>query len=121
MTALESLDMDAVVAVADLVARAGGREFEIGHLEDGVPVEQARWYATARFKGAMLIADEKAGPDEAADALARRILSGGKCTYCHKTVVLNLTKPNKQCLWHRDGNAWVQGCNGKRSATLRAK
>lgn len=113
----EYIDMDAVVAVTDLVARAGGRQLEIGYLDEDVPVEKARWYATARFKGAMLIAEEKAGPDEAADALARRILDGGRCTYCGKRVVLSLTNFKKQCLWRRDGDAWVQGCNGKRRAT----
>lgn len=111
------IDTDAVVAVADLVARSGGREFEFGYLDENVPVEKARWYAQARFKGALLVADERKSPDEACDALARRLLTGGQCTGCGKRVSIGTSNPKGHCGWHRDGPAWVRGCDGKRQAT----
>lgn len=106
-------DMDAVVAVADLCARAGAKSFEIGYLDDEPP---HRWYAQCFLRGARVIADEKEGPDEAADALARKLIGGGKCTACGRKVALS--NPRRyDCHWFRDRDAWVQGCNGKRRAT----
>lgn len=110
------VETDAILACADLCARAGAQQFEFGYIRD--EPENPGWYAQAYFRGARLIADERPSPDEACDALARRILAGGKCTGCGKTVAL--TNPTKQkCAWHRDGPAWVRGCDGKREATPR--
>lgn len=122
MSVQDYLDIDAVVACAALVGRSGGKAFEVGFLEDGyvegtVPIEKARWYAQASYMGARLIADEKAGPDEAADALARRILAGGRCTNCGFTVAIGKQHQSKRCTWYRDGPVWVRGCDGKRQLT----
>ena len=113
---LPDLDQDAVVACVDLVARTGAKSFEVGYLDDDVPLEQARWYAQAFLRGARIVAQEKEGPDEACDALARRILRGGRCNHCQKTVALSGTQ-GVMCVWYRDRDAWVQGCTGKRRAT----
>lgn len=107
-------EVDAVLACADLAARAGAKDFEIGYLDENVPVDKARWYAQASFRGARLIADEKTSPDEAADGLARRLLAGASCTNCFQKVTL---AGQSGCRWHRDGAAWVRGCDGKRQAT----
>lgn len=107
------VELDSVVACADLVARAGGRQFDIGYLDDDPA--RPRWYAQAYFKGARLICDEKRGPAEAADCLARKVLNGGQCTGCKKTVTLH--RRGFGCFWWRDGAAWVRGCDGKRQAT----
>jgi hypothetical protein len=104
--------LDAVVACADLVARTGAREFELGYLDDDVPVEKARWYAHAKYRGARLTCEEQASPEAAADGLAHRLLDGGICTGCNGLV-------GTECRWHRDGTAWVRGCDGKRKATRR--
>jgi len=123
-------DEDAVVACADLVGRSGARGFEIGYLHDDVPVEDAGWYASAQYRGAWLVAENHRGPAEAAEALALRILKGGKCR-CGKLVALSTTGaiafPDAhmadgsrwtakdaaragQCLWRRNGRQWVPGC-----------
>lgn len=115
MTAIDEIETDSVVAVADLCARSGATSFELGYLDDNPA--RPRWYATAFFRGARLIADEKASPDEAADGLARRLLSGGQCTGCQRVVTLS--DKGGGCRWHRDGPSWVRGCDGKREATKR--
>lgn len=102
------MDQDAVVAAVDVVGRSGAKEIEIGYLHDNVPVDEAGWYATARYKGTKVIESDHRGPSEAADALAKRILNGGKCTHCLKTVVLVDSLPG--CRWTRMGKRWVRGC-----------
>lgn len=104
--------LDAVVACVDLVARSGGKSFEVGYLEDDVPVEKARWYATAVFRGAKLSCDEQSSPEAAADGLAHRLLEGAQCAGCQRRV-------GTVCRWRRNGTAWVRGCDGKRKATKR--
>jgi hypothetical protein len=99
---------DAVVACADLVGRAGAREFEIGYQRDDVPVEEAGWYASASYKGARLMADEHRSPTAAALALAERILSGGTCR-CGQPVALNDDTPG--CRWQLMGKRWEPGCD----------
>lgn len=108
---MTDLDTDAVVAVVGVVGRTGGREFEIGWLDDSYP---HRWYASAKYRGARLTGEHPSKPDIAADRLAHRILHGGQCTYCGQNIN---TKPKKghwadgECIWHRDGNEWVRGCD----------
>lgn len=83
-----NLDEDALFAAADLVGRTGAKSFEIGYLHDDVPAAEAGWYAHAQYKGAR-ITEEGAGPVEAAEALARRLLAGGKCTRCGGLIALS--------------------------------
>jgi hypothetical protein len=124
-------DADAVKACADLVGRTGARSFECGYLRDGVPVAQAGWYATAVFKGAKIIAEDKASPAEACDALAVKLLSGAQCQHCKGLVALGgdgafayrsavLVTGQRwdaadaakapQCRWTRTGARWERGC-----------
>jgi len=123
-----NLDEDALVAAADLVGRTGAKGFEIGYLHDDVPIEQAGWYAHAQFEGARITEEGHTGPVQAAEALARRLLEGGKCTKCGGLVALSsrgavfhptakLTDgtrwdgpPPRQCRWTRMGSHWVAGC-----------
>lgn len=83
---------DIITACADLVGRAGAREFEIGHIHDDVPVEEAGWYAHATYQGARIQAQDHRSPTAAALALAERILSGGLCR-CGRTVTLSDGQP----------------------------
>lgn len=124
------LDDDAVIATADLIGRAGATSFQIGYLHDDVPVAEAGWYAHAQYRGARLIVEDQPGPTEAAEALARRILTGAKCR-CGRLVALSddgalafdgvlLTDGSRwtvddakkagMCRWTRIGRRWVMGC-----------
>lgn len=124
------LDDDAIVAAVDLVGRAGAEGFEIGFLHDDVPVEDAGWYAHAQYRGTRIIEEDHRGPTEAAEALARRLLTGAKCR-CGRLVALSdggaVAFPGArmadgstwsgaeieaagQCRWTRQGRRWVRGC-----------
>jgi len=98
------LDEDAVIACADLVGRTGARGFEIGYLTDE---RAADWYAFARYRGARITVENQPGPVEAADALSRRLLGGGRCM-CGKAVALADTPG--ACRWTRLGKRWVGAC-----------
>lgn len=99
------MDGDAIVACVDLVGRTGASGFEIGWLHDDVPIEQAGWYAHAKYQGARITtAGNDAGPAEAADALSRRLLRGGQCM-CGKKVTLSGSRDaRKWCHWSRHGD-----------------
>jgi hypothetical protein len=118
--------LDAVIAAAEIVGRSGGKEFEIGWLYDDeepppgwpegviVPIEEQQWYATARYKGALL-KGEGTHPALAAERLAARVLHGGQCVRCKQSV--NLVPEQGQwstgnCNWRRVGKHWVRGCDG---------
>lgn len=124
------MDQDALIACADLVGRTGARQFEIGYLHDDVPSEEAAWYCSATLKGAKIIEENHRDPIAAAEALARRILTGAKCR-CGKLVALsdsgavayeNVTMADGtkwstkqarkagQCRWRRVGDRWKRGC-----------
>jgi len=130
MSQTRGFDEDALMAAVDLVGRTGATAFEIGYLNDDVPPEEAGWYAHAQYRGARITA-ESSGPVEAAEALAMRLLAGGKCTNCSGLIALSpagavvypsatLTdgtkwtakqaKAARQCLWTRTGRTWQRGC-----------
>ncbi len=79
MSTMPSLDEDAMMAAFDLVGRAGATSLEVGWLHDGVPVEDAAWYATAKYRGARVTEENHRGPDAAVEALAVRLLTGAMC------------------------------------------
>lgn len=124
-------DEDAVKACADLVGRTGARSFDVGYLHEGAPVAEAGWYATAVYKGAKIIEQDKASPAEACDALAARLLSGAQCQHCKGLVALSAggafafrkatlatgkrwdaedAAKAPQCRWARTGARWERGC-----------
>lgn len=126
-----TFDEDAVVAAVDLVGRAGATEFEVGYLHDDVPAEEAGWYAHAKYRGTRITEENHRGPTEAAEALARRILTGGRCR-CGKLVALSDSGATAfptatmadgstwtaedaakagQCRWTRIGKRWEPGCD----------
>lgn len=126
-----NLDEDAVVAGADLVGRTGATDFEVGYIHDDVPAEEAGWYAHAKYRGARITTDDHRGPVEAVEALARRLLEGGKCTRCGGVVALSdagamvyptatladgtrwdleTARAAGMCRWTRNGRRWVAGC-----------
>lgn len=119
-----------VIACADLVGRAGAREFEIGYLHDDVPADQAAWWASAKFRGARVRVDNHIHPASAARALAVRILTGARCR-CGKLAALSdagatvyrdatMADGSKwtaedaaaagQCQWRLVGQRWEPSC-----------
>jgi hypothetical protein len=126
------LNEDAIKACADLVGRMGAREFHIGHVREGVPVDEAGWFAHALFRGGEKIGvDEHLGPTEAADALCERLMTGAQCLACksvvqfrdegavvyEKSTLLDGRRWDAEdakraglCRWRRIGPKWVRGC-----------
>lgn len=80
-------ERDQVTACADLVGRSGARQLEFGYVHEGVPSAEAGWYCQARYRGALIQVTDKAGPAEAAMALAERLLTGARCR-CGRVVQL---------------------------------
>jgi hypothetical protein len=108
----DTLDEDALHAAVDLVGRSGATGFELGYLHEDVPVEEAGWYAHAQYRGARITVEDKTGPVEAAEALARRILNGAHCAHCGKTVSMNGYSKSR-CRWTREGRRWTRACESK--------
>jgi hypothetical protein len=103
-------DLDAVIAAVDVVGRSGGKHFEIGYLDDEEP---HRWYATATYQGAKAIGEHPTSPDKAADLFAYKVLHGGQCTHCRRTINVHPSRrhrPPGQCVWRRRGDSWIRGC-----------
>jgi hypothetical protein len=112
------LDLDAVVAAHEVCRRSGATDFEIGHLDDG-PIDKARWWAKANYGGDRVLVEDRAGPDEAATALVRRVLDGAHCAcglhaLTHPTLIDRarhaLRPSTARCLWQRYGRHWIPGC-----------
>lgn len=125
------LNGDAITACADLVARMGAKQFQIGYVHENVPIAESGWFAHAQFRGARLTADDHVGPVEAADALCERMLTGAQCLVCKSLVALrddgaivyekqtlldgrhwNAEDARRAgtCRWRRVGPRWVRGC-----------
>src|SRR5580765_6017107 len=82
-------DLTPLMAAVNLVGRSGARDFEVGYLNDDVPVAEADWWAAAKYNGQRLIEEHHVGPVEAAHALAVRLLTGAKCAHCGGLVALD--------------------------------
>jgi hypothetical protein len=117
----EGVDKDMLLAGVELVGRAGGRDFQVGFLDDDVPMRQARWWARARLHdrpelgdaaGADVIVEDLPGPDFAAEALARKLLDGGTCVHCKKSIKLAAPRSERRevCRYVRVGPRWKRGC-----------
>ncbi len=102
------MNEDAVIACADLVGRAGASDFEIGWMHDDVPIEEAGWYAVAKYRGARITTDEHRSPTTAAMALAERILASATCR-CRQPV--SLSDFVRGCRWRLVGKRWEPGCD----------
>lgn len=111
---MSSDEQERVLAATDALARSGARGLEIGHLEDGVPSPLARWYATARWKGAKVSAEEHANPLAAVEDLLAKVMMGGQCVACGKTIVMtgraHSFPDGATCVWDRLGDMWIPGC-----------
>lgn len=118
-------------AVVDLVGRSGARQLQIGYLHENVPSHEAAWYAHAQYRGARVTEENHRGAVEAMEALAMRLLIGGKCVHCGGLVAMvvqgSVFFPGAQmadgstfteaevrakppCRWTRVGPRWKRGC-----------
>lgn len=109
INAPEWWDQDALNASLDLIERAGAHAFEVGYLREDVPTDQADWYAVAEYRGSKVMVEHRAGPVEAAEALARKLLNGGQCAHCGQVVSISGNRPGV-CRWTRQADKWVRGC-----------
>ncbi len=123
------LDDDAVIAAIEVIGRSGATDFAFGYLDEDVAIADARWWAHAQYRGARITVENHAGPVEAAEALAVRIIHGGLCTGCQRVAAMTddpvpvgdytvggvrLDPAELQrrgaCRWVRVGRRWEQGC-----------
>lgn len=106
-------DKDRLLAAVDVIGRTGATGFEVGHLEDDVPVHLARWYAHATYQGARQMSEEHANPVDAAEGLAWLLLEGGGCRHCGRVIAMegHAGPTLGRCIWHRKGPKWVAGCD----------
>lgn len=109
------IDQDAMDAALELVGRTGAQNIQIGYPDD-VPEDNpgSTWYARAEFRKGQVHMANHPGPVEALEALARRLMQGGMCTHCGKTITLSdpqePTGTVEFCRWTRQGAHWVRGC-----------
>lgn len=124
---LSPADRDKILACANLVGRAGARQFEIGFLDQEPP---HRWYAHAMYRGARIGVEDHDNPAGAAMALAEKLLTGARCR-CGALVALRdggavaFTKAHMadgtawtakqaaqagQCRWRLSGDRWEPSC-----------
>lgn len=96
--------INAVLAVADLVDRAGATHFDMG-FDEG---DSITWHAQAFYRGARLFVGGQPTPEVAATALAVELLTGAACK-CGQKVSLRPEVPG--CLWRLEGRRWVPGCD----------
>lgn len=106
---------DAIVACAELVGRAGAREFDMQwdcpHTPDepdGHNCAQVTWAAHATFKGARIQTAGHRTPTAATMDLAERLLTGAICR-CRAPVVLSDERAG--CRWRLVGRRWEPGCD----------
>lgn len=129
-TVADRRNTEVLDAAVELVGRTGAREMQIGYLHDDVPVAEAGWWAHAQLRGARIMVENHRGPDEAAEALAVKLLTGGMCTHCRGLIALRddgavayagsladgsemterRARSMSQCRWRRQGSRWVRGC-----------
>lgn len=127
---------DEIRAAVDLVRRTGARGLDLGYL-DGILPGRVHWYAHAQYAGTRITVENHRGPVEALEALARRMLTGARCTHCGGLIALTehgaIAYPGAmldgttwteeqlraapQCHYHRVGARWVRGCEAPRHPT----
>jgi hypothetical protein len=106
--------LDAVVACAHLADRAGALSFEIGYAnETATTITEGDWYARAEYRQGTVRTEHHRTPEDAADTLAARILTGGTCRCGRRSAVpdsLGGTDP-AACTWRRTATRWQPGCD----------
>lgn len=109
-------ETDRLHAAVDVIGRTGAKDFEVG-FDDEAPTN-ACWYARCDVVG--VGNTSVAGitdPASAAEKLARKLINGGTCSHCGRTMTLVIwIKPGEdalypaQCHWRRTRKRWERGC-----------
>lgn len=126
-------------AAVEVAARSGAKNLEVGYLNDSnLPIYERDWYAHVDYGGTRVTVEHLAGPVEALEALALRLLTGAKCLRCGGLVTLDgatrttvtaeqggyMALPGQEpwteeaaksaplCHWQRKGDRWRRGCGG---------
>jgi hypothetical protein len=99
-----------MLAAIDLIHRAGGTDFFLGHDSDPVV-----WWVTATFKDEE-ITERDESLDVAAMKLARRLMSGAICMYCRRSVTIDRSVYGS-CNWTRLEDKFVPECRKKKLRT----
>jgi hypothetical protein len=118
---------DRLLAAVDVVGRSGATNLNAGIFNEN----DSDWYAEVEFGDKILGVEHYPSVEDALDALAKRLLTGGQCAHCGGLVALSpigavfypnakmadgreftledaMSKP--QCHWRREGPLWVKGC-----------
>jgi hypothetical protein len=137
-------DRDRAHAAIDLVGRSGAKHLEIGYQREGVPIEEADWWASAQYRGTRITVEHQTGPEQALESLALRLLTGAKCVKCGRLISLQragavffrsgslidgtrwdeqtvrqTVRARGMCLWQREGKRWETGCRHDRATSER--
>ena len=132
------LDQERLNAALELIGRCAANELELGWTDDAGP-RPGEWYATASYKGARIIVEDQHGPEDAAEALALKLLAGGQCVHCGRVAtairdgevftvaghpVLDPSRLGQSvdagliCARRRVGEHWQRGCDGGHQAPV---
>lgn len=108
-------DLSALIAVVDLVGRAGAKSFEIAWDCPHAPDEdedhfcdQVTWTCSAFYKGHRLFTEPHVLPMDAGMALAVQLLREAQCR-CGRRV--DLAEGGTGCLWSLKGERWEPSCD----------
>ena len=91
MSTVSPEDLVLIVGTLNAIGRTGARQVEFGHLDDTEHVADARWWATAQYRGAKVSCDGQDSPAAAVLGLYGMLVAGGTCTTCGRTVALRHT------------------------------
>lgn len=108
------VEIDEVIACADLAQKAGALTFELSWScpHDPAPDDHrcpdVMWKTTIGWRDHRLEV-EADSPGESADGAATRLLRDSACRCGRKVTTTELRLDS--CRWRREGDRWVPGCN----------
>lgn len=102
----------------DMAGRSGAKGLEMGYTNDGVPWEEAGWYAKAEFKSGTLVVDDQTDPLEAIEKLAARIQDKARCRWCSRLISWGPWVGNTRCAWSKVDGRWQPGCRTDNPETV---
>lgn len=135
------VDNERLTAAIELIGRCAANALELGWTDDTGP-RPGEWFASARYRGARVTVEDQEGPEAAAEALALKLVAGGRCVMCGRTTTASSIDPDDGtplvmfvgghpeldeevieyrpidelrrtlCITYRDGSHWLRGCDG---------
>lgn len=108
---MHEADMARLHSAIEMVERTGAQNFEVGYLnEDAKRMQDADWFATARFRGTMVKTEHHASPVTAAETLMTLLMRDAKCRFCDRKISWGRAELKKRCLWRQVDGRWLRGC-----------